>query len=94
MEALIHCRRYDDALQGVQGLRPGVDRLYLEAECRWRQGDPGAASVLLEVCTLEDFKGYCKLQDPRFSGMSHKTHLPHRQRTHFILMPAGCGRRH
>ena len=49
VEALILCRRYDDALQAARSLRPGVTKLYLEAEVVWRDGDPSAATERLEV---------------------------------------------
>ena len=51
VEALIQCRRYDDALQAADCFKPGVTKLYLEAEVVWRDGDPAAASRPLTVCS-------------------------------------------
>ncbi|KAK9808783.1 hypothetical protein WJX72_003609 [[Myrmecia] bisecta] len=38
MEALIHCRRYMDALEMAPALLEGADKLCLMAEAQWRQG--------------------------------------------------------
>lgn len=39
MQALILCGRYADAREAGTRLCDGADRLYLEAEACWRQGD-------------------------------------------------------
>lgn len=48
VEGLIACRRYSDAFAQCQGLLPGVERSYLEAEALWRNGEVAAAVTKLE----------------------------------------------
>ena len=49
VEGLIVCGRYGDAAAATEGLLPGVDRQYLEAEVLWRLGDVAAAVTQLEA---------------------------------------------
>ena len=47
MQALVACRRWPDALTSISNLRPGIDKLYLQAEALWRQSDLTAAADIL-----------------------------------------------
>ena len=48
VEALLLCQRYADAKAECEGLLPGAERQYLEAEATWRLGDLEAATLLLQ----------------------------------------------
>lgn len=48
IEALIILTRYPDALAACSELLPGMERLYLEAEARWRDGDVANALIHLD----------------------------------------------
>ena len=47
-QVLIACRRYDDAAVQAEGLTAGVDKLYLQSEIYWRQGQLEAALSCLQ----------------------------------------------
>ncbi|GHP05944.1 hypothetical protein PPROV_000469100 [Pycnococcus provasolii] len=47
VEALVHCRRYDDARRALPSLREGLDKAYLTAEVMWRSGDLRESARLL-----------------------------------------------
>ena len=47
MEGLILCQRYAEAQAHSLGLLEGADRLYLQAELSWRQGDLEVGCLLM-----------------------------------------------
>ena len=55
MEALIHCRRYEDAQESCQELLQGsVDALYLQAEIQWRMNMvPEALTTLTHAIAIK-----------------------------------------
>jgi DnaJ homolog subfamily C member 7 len=57
VEALIQCRRYQDAVAACEALRPGWERVYLLAEVLWRQGEVDAAVNWLESEISKVVKG-------------------------------------
>ena len=60
LQALMSCRRWPDALSSISNLRPGVDKLYLQAEALWRQSDlTAAADALSHARQLDHSSSKC-----------------------------------
>lgn len=56
VEALIMCRKYDDALKACTAslVSRSLDALYLKAEAQWRAGNPDAAMETLQAARIDE----------------------------------------
>ncbi len=72
MEGLILCQRYREAAAECEGLLEGVDRLYLQAEVAWRQGDlevrPAPQGRQPGSCELTLVGWWASVYAAKFSG--------------------------
>ena len=74
-QALIACRRYQDAMKAVCRLAAGADKLYLQAEVLWRQSDlTCAAEILAGACQQSSGSSKCRELQLWVQSLQDRTH--------------------
>lgn len=76
MQALIACRRYPDAAIAAERAQEGQDKLCLQAEVQWRQGDiDAAAAALAKAHQHSADRGKCQELQQWILSLQQKMHV-------------------
>lgn len=75
LQALIACRRYEDAAVKAEGLTAGIDKLYLQGEICWRQGTLEASLThLQQACEISPNSSKCCDLQKWLLALQHRCH--------------------